>query len=113
MLTGSAVLKQTSPRCVQRPDRRVDDSSLLDWHQSWELIIHTCVGSVSLGPRYTFFERHLRPMEHYVPFWRDNESDILQAMQWLRNHDSEAQAMVCTHGCLLDMESAIIMIFLL
>jgi hypothetical protein len=33
-------------------------------------------------------------MEHYIPFWQDNETDVLQAVQWLRNHDREAQAMV-------------------
>jgi len=43
--------------------------------------------------QYTYFEHALRPFEHFVPFWEDNASDILQAIQWLRDHEEEARAM--------------------
>ncbi len=38
-----------------------------------------------------YFYHMLRPYEHFVPFWVHNSSDILQAVQWLKDHDSQAQ----------------------
>ncbi len=44
MLTGAAVLKQTSPK-------------------------------------FAYFYHLLRPYEHYVPFWQNSSSDILDAVK--------------------------------
>ncbi|XP_041375930.1 protein O-glucosyltransferase 2-like [Gigantopelta aegis] len=39
---------------------------------------------------YEHFYHHLKPYEHYIPF-RHNLSDLMEKVQWARDHDKEAQ----------------------
>lgn len=43
------------------------------------------------SPLYSHFYHLLQPYVHYVPFMRDNASDILQAVRWLRANDEKAR----------------------
>jgi len=45
------------------------------------------------SPYYEFFYKQLRPYEHYIPVKADL-SDLLDRIQWAKDHDSEVASCV-------------------
>jgi hypothetical protein len=43
-----------------------------------------------LLPRRSFYHRLMKPMVHYVPFWRKLPQEALQAVKWAMENDAEA-----------------------
>jgi hypothetical protein len=43
---------------------------------------------------YEHFYRNLKPYEHFIPFDRNPNVDLVEKIQWLKSHDKEAQKMV-------------------
>lgn len=37
------------------------------------------------------FASWMRPMEHFVPVWKDGPEDLMEQLQWARDHDEEAR----------------------
>ncbi|MEW5310913.1 MAG: hypothetical protein WDW38_002667 [Sanguina aurantia] len=65
------------------------------WTVSSKMERYLLLGSAVLkqgSHRFAYYGDALQPFVHYVPFYEDNATDILQAVAWLRSHDKEARA---------------------